>query len=324
MRAGRVACLLFAALVCSTGAAADRVRYNMAWLPQGSQAGVFVALQQGLYAKANLDVQIARGYGGVRTVNEVDQGLFDIGFGDALAVMLNRAQGGDVALIGALYQRYPGGLCYLEPRPALKKPADLAGLTVGGAAGAPVQKILPAWLRSNSVDPKRVRLMQLDPAVVDASLLQGRIDAAECWEGSNRAVIEHGARQAGRTVNWIAYRDFGMDLYGSGFVATRKAARERGPVFERFLRATYQGYLAARADPELAVRALMKNNPALEASVVRRQVLDTTAQLPAGDVRQLAHFETARLRKTRDYYTKVFELGATAPTAESLVIDLVH
>lgn len=40
------------------------VRFNMAWLPQGSMAGIFVAIDKGYFADAGLAVEPVRGFGG--------------------------------------------------------------------------------------------------------------------------------------------------------------------------------------------------------------------------------------------------------------------
>ncbi len=49
----RLSVLIVAALVmlgaCSSDRQANKVVYNMAWLPQGSQAGIIVAIEIGYY-----------------------------------------------------------------------------------------------------------------------------------------------------------------------------------------------------------------------------------------------------------------------------------
>lgn len=320
------AALLATLALVATGrpsAAAETVRYNMAWLPQGSQAGVFVALERGYYRAVGLDVEVSRGYGGLRTVNEVDQGLFDVGYGDPLAVLMNRKHGGATRMVAAINHRSPGGLCFLADRRQLRKPADLAGLRVGGGVGSPVQELLPVWLEDNGVDPSRVRLVQMDPAVVDTALLQGRIDAAECWLGSNKAVIEHLAVAAGRKVGWLAYRDFGVDVYGSGFVVSDDTLRRRPKVVRDFVAATMRGYALAREQPALAVRAMLKRYPSLEREVVERQVRDIAAAMPAdGDPAALAHFDPARVEATLRYYARVFALEP--PPAAQLFTNVLE
>src|SRR4051794_10757065 len=60
--------------------AKQKIVFNMSWLPQGSTSGVIVAIDKGYYASQGLDVTAVRGYGGLRTVNEIDQGLFAFGY----------------------------------------------------------------------------------------------------------------------------------------------------------------------------------------------------------------------------------------------------
>lgn len=304
-RAGLAALALALLLASLESSAAERVRYNMAWLPQGSQAGVFVALEQGYYAAEGLEVSIFRGYGGVRTVNEIDQGLFEFGYGDPMAVLLNRSKRGSARLIGAVNHHYPGGLCFIAERGLLRKPAELVGRRVGGGVGSPIQILLPAWLRANAVDPAGVRLLQMDPAVIDAALIQGQIDAAECWLASNKATLEWLAQQAHLTLGWLEYRRFGPDVYGSGIVTSDALLRARPAVVRAFLRATYRGYAAARREPALAVTAILQRFPGVQRSVIEQQVREIVSQLPAGDAPVLlARFDLARMAASRDYYVK--------------------
>ena len=44
-------------------------------------------------------MEAVRGFGGIRTVNEIDQGMFDFGYGDPLAVMLNHTRGGSTRMV---------------------------------------------------------------------------------------------------------------------------------------------------------------------------------------------------------------------------------
>ena len=150
--------------------AVEKLSYNMAWLPQGSSVGVIVAQQLGYFKELDLEVSIVRGYGGNRTANEVDQGQFDIGYIDPVSVMLNRANGGKVRLIGAINTRWPAGICFDTKRHSPKTPADMKGLLLGGGSGSVVHNILPVWMERNGLPKNNVRLMRMDPAVVDASL----------------------------------------------------------------------------------------------------------------------------------------------------------
>lgn len=257
------------------------VRYNMAWLPQGSQAGIFVAIDKGYFADAGLNVEPVRGFGGIRTANELDQGMFEFAYVDPLSVALNRAKGGAVRMVGGINMRFPAGACFVKERHKVSKPADLAGLRFGAGQSSAVQTLLPAWLKGNGVDPARVEQIQLDPAIVVSSLVEGRIDAAECWLGNSLALFDKAAKAKGVTIGRIAYADYGLDVYGSGF-ATRDALIEKDPeVVRAFLAAAYRGYADMARDPKAALVTIRKHYPLLDEAVTERQIRETAELMAA-------------------------------------------
>jgi NitT/TauT family transport system substrate-binding protein len=249
-----------------------KITFNMSWLPQGSMAGVIVAIDQGFYAEKHLDVEAVRGFGGIRTTNEVDQGMFDFGYGDPVAVVLNRAKGGNARLVAVINDSWPAGLCYLSNKRQLKRPSDLKGLTIGGGQNSAVQAMLPPWLERNGVKASEVKILQLNPSVIVASLIEGTIDAAECWRGNSRPLFAKEAAAAGHTLDWIEYRPFNLDIHGSGIIATDKTISERPEVVRSFVEATFRGYLYARDNPTEARAIMLKRYPQLDPAVTGVQI----------------------------------------------------
>ncbi len=260
---------------------ARTVRFNMAWLPQGSMAGIFVAIDKSYFADAGLNVEPMRGFGGMRTANELDQGMFEFAYIDPLSVALSRAKGGKVRMIGGINMRLPAGACFVKERHRIAKPADLAGLRFGAGQSSMIQALLPAWLKDNGVNPARVEQIQLDPAIVVSSLVEGRIDAAECWLGNSMALFDKAAKAKAVTIGRIAYADFGLDVYGSGF-ATQDALIEKQPDLVRaFLKAAYRGYADAARDPKGALAIIRKAYPLLDEAVTERQIRETADLMAA-------------------------------------------
>src|SRR5262245_65902845 len=100
---------LSAALAASsTALAQEKVTFNMSWLPQGSVVGVAVAVDQGWFKEAGLDVTMTRGYGGNRTANELDQGQFEVGYVEPISLVLNRGNRRTIRLIGAINPDWTG------------------------------------------------------------------------------------------------------------------------------------------------------------------------------------------------------------------------
>lgn len=287
---------------------AEKVTFNMSWLPQGSMAGVIWAIDKGFYAEEGLAVEAVRGFGGIRTANELDQGMFQFGYADPLAVILNRANGGTARMIGAISTQWPAGLCFIKERHNVAAPADLAGLTLGGGQNSPMQVLVPAWLDRNGVERSKVSMLQLDPAVVVASLIEGKIDAGECWLGNSLPLFRRRAEEAGLSLGWLAYADFNLDIYGNGLISSDKVIRERPDAVRAFLKATYRGYAAALADPDAAVAIMVRHYPVLDPAITREQLLETGALLNAQA--RPGWLDASRVGGTLDFLRDAYGLNA--------------
>ncbi|SFP21235.1 ABC transporter substrate-binding protein [Ralstonia sp. NFACC01] len=302
----------------SAAHAADAVRVNLAWLPQGSTGGILVAQAKGYYKAAGLDVTVMRGYGGQRTVNEVDAGLFEFGYGDPVSVTLNRAHGGHTVMVGAINTRWPGAICYVE-RPGFKVTSlkDLTGMTLGGGGASAVQNIVPAWLKQNGMAPDAIKLVRLDPAVINTALLQKRIDLSECWEGASLAVQEAFAQRAGQKLGKVFYRDFGLDMMGSGIVTTDRYIAQHPDVVKRFVEATYRGYAFMRDQPKAAADAIVAQQPLLDRAILQQQIAETNSLISdEPDKHKLGWLRPERINGTIDFLSRAFDLRGKVKPAD--------
>lgn len=308
----RFAALGFAAgvLSASPALAQEKVTYNMSWLPQGSSVGPIVAQSLGYYKDAGLDVSIVRGYGGNRTANELDQGQFEFGYVDPISLVLNRSNGGKIRLVGAINTRWPAGICYVTPKTTVKNLDNLKGLTMGGGSASPVQNVVPAWLEMNGKPKDFVRLLRMDPAVVDASLIEGKIELAECWRASNRATLRKRADAAGVKIDWLEYSDYGLDAYGSGFATTEDIIKKRPDMVRKFLKASYRGYEFARANPDKAADIIVKTFPTVDRGVALEQIKDINDLIVDSKVneRGLGYLNDDRIRSTVGFVDKAYGL----------------
>lgn len=321
----RAAGLLAGVIVAQAAVAQDKVTFNMSWLAQGSVIGPVVAQEKGFYKDVGLDVTMVRGYGGNRTANELDQGQFEFGYVDPISLALTRANGGKIRLVGAINTRWPGGICYLAPKVQPKSLDGLKGLQMGGGSASPVHNVVPAWLEMNGKPKDFVRLLRMDPAVVDAALLEGKIDLAECWRGSNRAVILKQASTTGAKVDWIEYSDYGLNAYGSGFATTEDIINKRPDLVRRFLRASYKGYEFAIANPEQAADIMVKAFPTVDRGVVLQQIRDIAELIVDAQVRDrgLGYLREDRIRSTVSFVDKAFAIGGKVSPGDMYTNDLL-
>jgi NitT/TauT family transport system substrate-binding protein len=308
-----------------TAAAQEKVTFNMSWLPQGSVIGPIVALDKGYFKEAGLDVTLVRGYGGNRTANELDQGQFEIGYVDAVSIMLNRSNGGKVKMVGAINTSWPGGICYVDKSGKARTLDDLKGLTMGGGSASPVHSVVPAWLEQNGKPKDFIKLLRLEPAVVDASLIEGKIDLAECWRGSNRAILQKQAATAGIKLGWLEYSDLGLNAYGSGFAATEDTIAKRPDMVKKFLRAAYRGYDFAIANPDQAADIMVKMFPTVDRAAGLQQIKEINALIVDAQVRDrgLGYLRDDRARTTAQFVDKAFALNGKIKAEEIYTNDLL-
>lgn len=295
----------------STSASAqEKVTFNMGWLPQGSAIGPIIALERGWYREAGLDVNIVRGYGGNRTANELDQGQFEFGYVDPISIALSRSNGGKIRMVGAINTTWPAGICWVTSRMQPKTIDDLKGRQLGGGAASPVHNVVPTWLQMNGKPKDHIRLLRLDPAVIQPSLIEGKIDIAECWKGSDRPVLSRIAEKAGVTVGWMDYSAHGLNAYGSGFAASDELIAKRPETIRKFLRGAYRGYEFAIANPEQAADILIKLFPVSDRAIALAQIRDINELIQDAQVRQngIGFMREDRIKSTVDFVDRAFEL----------------
>ena len=99
----------------------------------GRHSYFFVALDKGFYKAEGLNVNIIRGQGSIDAVKKVATGAAQIGFADAGAVILARANDSiPVKLVAIIYAKPPHAVFALADS-GIKTPKDLEGRTVADA-----------------------------------------------------------------------------------------------------------------------------------------------------------------------------------------------
>jgi NitT/TauT family transport system substrate-binding protein len=135
-----------------------------------------------------------------------------------------------------------------------------------------VQVLLPVWLARNGLSVADVRILQLNPSVIGTSLVEGQIDAAECWSGNSRPLFAKEAAAAGHRLEWLEYGKFNLDIYGSGVITTEQMINENPAVVRGFVAATLRGFAEAAANPEPALAVMRQRFNVLDEAVTREQI----------------------------------------------------
>jgi NitT/TauT family transport system substrate-binding protein len=196
-------------------------------LNSGSATGLYYALQQGLFAKAGLDVKVQPMSGGAAAVAATVGGAINIGYGNTFTVVQAHAKQIPISLVapGTLYQKQTvvAQLLVASDSP-LKTPADFAGKTIGvSSLNDLVTLSVRAWIESAKVDSTKVNFVEVPPASAMNALTANRVAAIILYDPFLGGALAQGAKVIANPYDYIA-RDF---LISAWFVSNQWATDHR-------------------------------------------------------------------------------------------------
>jgi ABC-type nitrate/sulfonate/bicarbonate transport system substrate-binding protein len=236
------------------------------WTPNTQHSGIYIALQEGWYEDAGLDVSIVEpAAGGVEQV--VAQGSADFGISVQEAVIPAREQGIPIVSIGAILQHNDSSFMSLTSA-GISSPKDFEGKTYGGYGGPLEVEILDELVRCDGGDPSKVEMVEVGNIDYLAGMEQGRFDFVWVFEGWDvlRARDIEGKDVA--TVKFTGHLDCIPDWYTPLIITNEQMIADDPDTVRKFMEATARGYEAAGEDPELATEALMAGAPELDRALV--------------------------------------------------------
>src|SRR5271170_1210262 len=102
------------------------VSMTLDWIYQGPNAGFVVALEQGFYREAGLDVTITPGKGSGSTAQLIASKAAQFGFADGYVVGNGVAKGMSLKSVGSIFRRNPAAMMVLADS-GINTPKDLEG-----------------------------------------------------------------------------------------------------------------------------------------------------------------------------------------------------
>jgi NitT/TauT family transport system substrate-binding protein len=237
------------------------LRYTLSWLPIGQYAFVYMARQLGFWKQRGIEMEISRGYGSMGAIQGISGDKFDMGGAATGAVILSRARGLDIKIVGT--QGYDAGLCILAPaNGSIKTPKDLAGKRIGVTAAGGDTPFLPAYCKAAGIDYGSLDIVSLDSQIIEASVINGRVDAMVAFAMSS---IPNFVTQ-NFPVKLLRFSDYGIDFYWVNTLA-RQGFIEKNPQLVRDVQAgMMDGLKWTMLNPEEAVERHLKEHEELAIS----------------------------------------------------------
>jgi diguanylate cyclase (GGDEF)-like protein/PAS domain S-box-containing protein len=230
-------------------AALEPVTLQLRWMHQFQFAGYYVALHQGFYREAGLEVSLREGGPGVDPVAEVLAGRAQFGI-SVSSLVIDYLKGRPVRILGPTFQHSPNVLLV---RGRDQRLVDLAQPDAGPIAlmGGDQDVELQAMFRNEGIALDRLRFVSQHRHLDD--LIAGEVAAINAYVSNEPFLLE----QTGIPFTLIEPRTYGLDFYGDVLFTTQQLAKERPKLVEAFRAASIRGWRLALEQPELAIELIL-------------------------------------------------------------------
>lgn len=231
----------------SSGSSLEKVTLQTSWVPLVQFGGSYVADHEGYYKDNGVDVDIRPGGPDVDAMSAVVSGQADIGMANADTVAHANAEGADLVVIAAGFQKNPLSLLS-SPDDPITNPKDMEGKKIGVPSGDETAQ--EALMARNGVDASKVTTV---PASFDiAPLTSGEVDGL--WVFYAEQPVSY-LEATGHEGTVMMTSDFGFDVYSQVYAVKRESLTDSGKreAITDFLKGEIQGWQDYVEDPTEAV-----------------------------------------------------------------------
>jgi NitT/TauT family transport system substrate-binding protein/putative hydroxymethylpyrimidine transport system substrate-binding protein len=273
----RVVALLAAALAVSAGAgcggggaepgAPKRATLVLDFQPNAVHAGIYAALTAGYYRRAGVDLKVQQPSASTDAPRLLIAGRAQFAILDIHDLAIARERGLKVVGVAPVVQR-PLAAVIAADRSEVRRPADLAGKTVGVTGLPSDEAVLDSVLEAGGVAPASVRRVTIGFQAI-ASLAAGKVAAATAFWNAEGVTL----RRRG-----VPVRIFRVDRYGAPrypelvLCATGKLISTDPQLVRSVVTATTHGYAFTVRRPRPALSALLARVSGLDAADQRAEL----------------------------------------------------
>ncbi len=273
----------------------------------GPQAWFFLAEDRGYLREAGIALAFTEGDTAANAVPRVASGEFEAGYGDMNALIELAAtappdQPCQALGVFATFNASP----YTIAVPATSEittPRDLVGGLVGSHPNDAAMRMLPELGLAAGFDASAVRVelcADPHPQMIRAMLEESRWAGLFGFVNTLRAAAIEANIDPDRCLRFLEFRQFASDLYGSVLLVSRTLARDEPQLVRGLARAINRGIADTIADPDAAIAAVAKRNPALDRTANRARLVGTLGlemSHPEGATLGIGEIDDARLAR---------------------------
>ena len=314
--------LAAALLACASLAshAADKVIFQLDWVPGGDKSAIYAAVKQGFFAAEGLDVTLQSGRGSSDAITKLASGTADVGVAGIAALMTAVAESNaPVKAVMSIYSKGPDAIFTVKGS-GVNTLKDVTGKTVATATFSSSNALWPVMQQNLSIDPAQVKLLKVDPSTLAPLLAQGKVDATINWI-TVAPLFERVLKQAGKELVVLPWSSQGLEGYGWSVMASDKFIKERPDVLARVLKVLRKSFDYALNNPDAAAADLKAMVPEMD---VKMSADEMRSSLPLirneiSSKDGMGVFEPKRLETTWTWVAKSMNYPMNKINPESLV-----
>ena len=252
----------------SAGGDLTKVTLQSKWVVQAQFAGYYAAKDQGYYEDEGLDVDIRPGGPDIVPEQVVLGGQAEFGINWLDSTLATRDKGQNIVNIAQVFTR--SGMTEVTWKDSgLDQITDLKGKKVGVWLGGNEHKLFAA-LNKNGIDPQKDAEIVAQPFDMEL-FLKRDIDAAAAMTYNELAqVLETKNADTGQLhsideLNVMKMSDLGTGALEDGIFVREDWIEdgENRETADKFLQASFRGWIYCRDNPDACVDIVLKNGPTL-------------------------------------------------------------
>ena len=263
---------LAATFMTASANAATSLQFALDWKFEGPSAPYFLAIDNGHFASAGLDVEISPGKGSLDAIPKVATGAFPVGFADinSLIKFLDQNPGAPVTAVMMVYDKPPFAVVGRKSL-GISGPGDLEGSVLGAPPPDGAWAQFPSFAKANNIDVGKIKVEPVGFPTREPMLAEGKVDSVTGFSFSSYLnLVRLGVPE--NDISTILMADHGLKLYGNAVIVNTDFAAANADTVKAFLGAVAAGWKDAIANPTSAAEALVKRNPAADAALEERRL----------------------------------------------------
>lgn len=255
--AGLSGCADTASEKAAEGESPENVTVILDYVANTNHTGMYVALDQGYYKEAGMDVSIVEPTeGATATLIAVGKGDFGISYQEDVTIARTSADPLPVKAVAALIQHNTSGFVTYGDKD-IHSPKDFEGKTYAGWGGPGEEAVLKAVMAKDGGNFSKLNMVISDGSGFEA--LKDKVDVMWFFEGWDNIKC----RLNDFPINYMELRqlDERLDYYTPVIIASEDTLKNKPEMTKKFLEATAKGYRYAIEHPKESAEILHKYAP---------------------------------------------------------------